>query len=51
MSYLGDDYLFHSLFAQLKSCYPDHRAIYTDGLKAADRVAAAATSDGLSAEV
>ena len=29
--HLGDDYLFQSLFAQLKGCYPDHRAIYTDG--------------------
>ena len=30
---LGDDCLFQSLFAQLKGCYPDHRAIYTDGSK------------------
>ena len=28
--HLGDDCLFQSLFTQLKSCYPDHRAIYTD---------------------
>ena len=38
-------------FAQLKSCYPYHRAIYTDGLKAENRVAAAATSKNLSAQV
>ena len=44
----GDDCLFQSLFAQLKSCYPDHRAIYTDGSKAENRVAAAATSKNLS---
>ena len=31
--HLGDDCLFQSLFAQLKSCYRDHRAIYTDGSK------------------
>ena len=42
--HLGDDCLFQSLFAQLKS-YPDHRAIYTDGSKAENRVAAAATSN------
>ena len=35
----------------LKSCYPDHRAIYTDGSKAENRVAAAATSNNLSAQV
>ena len=28
--HLGDDCLFQSLFAQLKSFYPDHRSIYTD---------------------
>ena len=49
--HLGDDCLFHSLFAQLKICYPDHRAIYTDGSKAENRVAAAATSNNLSAQV
>ena len=43
--------MFQSLFAELKSCYSDHRAIYTDGLKTENRVAAAATSDGLSAQV
>ena len=48
--HLGDDCLFQSLFAQLKS-YPDHRAIYTDGSKAENRVAAAATSNDLSAQV
>ena len=35
----------------MKSCYPDHRAIYTDGSKAENRVAAAATSNNLSAHV
>ena len=49
--HLGDDCLFQSLFAQLKSCYPDHRAIYTDGSKAENRVAAAATSNNLSVQV
>ena len=42
---LGDDILFQSLFAQLKCCYPDNRAIFTDGSKAENRVAAATTSD------
>ena len=46
--YPGDDCLFQSLFAQLKS---DHRAIYTDGSKAENRVAAAATSSNFSAQV
>ena len=49
--HLGDDYLFQSLFAQLKSCYPDHTAIYTDGSKTENRVAAAATSNNISARV
>ena len=49
--HLGDDCLFQSLFAELKSYYTDHRAIYTDGSKTENRVAAAATSDGLSAQV
>ena len=49
--HLGDDCLFQSLFAQLKSCYPGHRAIYTDGSKAGNRVAAAATSNNFSAQV
>ena len=49
--HLGDDCLFQSLFAELKSYYTDHRAIYTDGWKTENRVAAAATSDGLSAQV
>ena len=31
--------------------FSDHRAIYTDGSKTENRVAAAATSDGLSAQV
>ena len=35
--YLGDNCLFQSPFAQLKTCYPDHRAIYTDGSKAENR--------------
>ena len=35
----------------MKSCYPDHRAIYTDGSKAENNVAAAATSNNLSAQV
>ena len=33
----------------LKCYYSDHRAIYTDGSKTENGVAAAATSDGLSA--
>ena len=49
--HLGDDCLFQSLFAQLKGCYPDHWAVYTDGSKAENRVAAAATSNNLSAQV
>ena len=49
--HLGDDCLFQSLFAQLKGCYPDHRAIHTDGSKAENRVAAAATCNNLSAQV
>ena len=49
--HLGDDCLFQSLFAQLKGCYPDHRAIYTDGSKSDNRDAAAATSNNLSAQV
>ena len=48
---LGDDCMFQSLFAELKGYYSDHRAIYTDGSKTENRVAAAATSDGLSAQV
>ena len=49
---LGDDILFQSLFAEFKDgCYPDYRAIYTDGSKTDDRVAAAATCDNLSAQV
>ena len=42
--HLGDDRLFHSLFAELKSYYSDHRTIYTDGSKTENRAAAAATS-------
>ena len=49
--HLGDDYMFQSLFAELKSYYSDHRAIYTDGSKAENRVAAAATSKNLSSQV
>ena len=49
--HLGDDCLFQSLFAQLKGCYPDHRAIYTDGLKLENRVAVVATSNNRSAQV
>ena len=49
--HLGDDCMFQSLFAELKSCYSDHRAIYTDGSKTENRVATAAISDGLSAQV
>ena len=49
--HLGDDCLFQSLFAHLKSCYPDHRAIYTDRSKTENRVATAATSNNLSAQV
>ena len=46
--HLGDDCLFQSLFAELKSYYSDHRAIYTDGLKTENRLA---TSNNLSAQV
>ena len=46
--HLGDDCLFQSLFAELKSYYTDHRAIYTAGSKTENRVA---TSDGLSSQV
>ena len=35
----------------MKSCYPDLRAIYTDGSKAENRVAAAATCNGPNAQV
>ena len=35
----------------MKCCYLDHRAIYTDGLKAKYKVAAAALSDNSSAQV
>ena len=35
----------------MTSFYPDHRAIYTDGSKAENRVAAAATSNNLSSQV
>ena len=47
----GDGCMFQSLLAELKVNYSDHRAIYTDGSKTENRVAAAATSDGLSAQV
>ena len=43
--------VFFKVFAELKSYYTDHRAIYTDGSKTENRVAAAATSDGLRAQV
>ena len=43
--------MFQGLFAELKSYYSDHRAIYTDGSKAKNRVAAAAASKNLSAQV
>ena len=49
--HLRDDCMFQSLVAELKSYYSDHRAIYTDRSKTDNRVAAVATSDGLSAEV
>ena len=49
--HLGDDCMFQSLFAELKSCYSDHRAIYTDGSETENRVTAAAICDGLSAQV
>ena len=48
--HLGDDCMFQSLFGELRSYYSDHRAIYTDGSKAENRVAAAATSNNLSAQ-
>ena len=35
----------------MKGCYPDHRAIYTDGSKTENSIAAAATSNNLSAQV
>ena len=43
--------MFQSLFAELKSHYSDHRAIYTDGSKTENRVATAATSNNLSVQV
>ena len=49
--HLGDDCMFQSLFAELKGYYSDHRAIYTDGSKTENSVAAAATSNTLSAQV
>ena len=49
--HLGDGCTFQSLFAELKSCYSDHRAIYTDGSKTENKVAATALSDGVSAQV
>ena len=49
--HLGDNCMFQSLFAELKSYYSDHRAIYTDGSKTENRVAAAATCNNLSAQV
>ena len=49
--HLGDDCLFQSLYAQLKSCYRDHTAIYTDGSKAKYKIAEAAKSNNLSAQV
>ena len=49
--HLGDDCLFQNLFAQLNSCYSDHRAIYTDGSKAENSVAATAISNNCSAQV
>ena len=49
--HLADDCMFQSLFADLKSCYSDHRAIYTDRSKAENRVAGAATSNNLSTQV
>ena len=42
---------FQSLFAELKGCYPDHRARNTDGSKTENKVAAAATCNNLSAQV
>ena len=51
MKHLGDDCLLESIFAELKSCYSDHRTIYTDGSETEYRVAAVATSNGLSAQV
>ena len=49
--HLGDDCMFQSLFAELKSCYSDHRAIYTDGSNTENRVAAVAIFDNLIAQV
>ena len=49
--HLADDCMFQSLFGELKSYYSDHRAIYSDGSKAENRVAAAATCKNLSAQV
>ena len=37
--------IFQSRFAELRDKYCDHNAIYTDGSKVCDRVAAAAISD------
>ena len=43
--------MLQSLFAELKICYSNHRAIYTDGSKTENKVAAAATSNNLSASI
>ena len=48
--HLGDDCMFQSLFAELKSYYSDHRAIYADGSKTENRVATA-TCNNLGAQV
>ena len=47
----SDEFLFQSLFGQLKEAYADYTAIYTDGSKTADSVAAAATMTGFNAQV
>ena len=49
--HFADDCMFRSLFAEFKSCYSDHKAIYTDGSKTGIRVSPAATSDAPSAQI
>ena len=45
------NFYFSHCSPQLKSCYSDYRAIYTDGSKDKNRVGAAATTEQLNAQV
>ena len=49
--HLGNDCLFQNLFVELKSCYSNHRNIYTDESKIENSFAVAAISDGINAQV